>query len=248
VRYQDISLETDLQSKALNDWIAASWKGGATRKSGSIQAMDFDYKSVSELEFTSALVIETTMPALDASSKDFAHMTIKLRPEFTRAKAGSDARASGSLASQGQKKWLPSNFRFEMAGLDASKVSKIDGFTVRQVVAENPVGESRDYQKEPSSIEFPNLRITLSAAHASTWMNWHEDFVVKGNNGQSQERNGAIIYLDPTRKSELGRVNLINCGIFGLSPLKAEANSESISRVVADLYCERMDLLANAGK
>ncbi|HEY8198080.1 MAG TPA: phage tail protein [Gemmatimonadales bacterium] len=243
VKYKDISFETDLQSKQLIDWIAASWKGNPARKSGSVQAMDYDNKPVSELEFFNALVTETTMPALDGAGKDPLHITVNLSPEYTRAKAGSGAKVSGSPSNQTQKKWLPSNFRFEMAGLDASRVNKIDAFTVKQVVAENPVGEARDYQKEPSAVEFPNLRITLPASYASTWVNWHDDFVVKGNSGTAQERNGAIVYLDPSRKVELGRVNLMNCGIFALDRLKTEANSESIVRMVADLYCERMELV-----
>lgn len=245
VRYTDIALETDLQSKPLTDWIAASWNGNPMRKSGSIQAMTYDYKPVSELEFINALVTETTMPALDASSKDAGRIAVKLSPEVTRAKSGSAPKSPASSPSQVQKQWMLSSFRFEMAGLDASKVNKIDGFTVRQVVAENPTSERerRAYEKEPSAIEFPNLKLTLAAQGASTWMAWHEDFVVKGNNGPGQERNGAIVYLDPSRKFELGRVNLMNCGIFGLAPLKTEAGSESIPRMVAELYCERMEFV-----
>jgi hypothetical protein len=243
VKYNDISLETDFRSRLLTDWVAESWKGNPARKNGSIQNLDFDYKVVSELEFMNAMVTETTLPALDAGSRDAAQIVIKLSPEYTRTKAGSGAKNSGSSAGAMQKKWLLSDFRFEMAGLDATRVTKIDGFTVRQVSAENQIGELRDYEKGPSAIVFPNLRITLPAAYASTWMTWHEDFVVKGNSGQAQERNGAIIYLDP-RKSELGRVNLVNCGIFGLAPVKAEPGSESFSRMVAELYCERMEFVA----
>jgi hypothetical protein len=66
--------------------------------------------------------------------------------------------------------------------------------------------------------------------------------VVKGNNGADKERNGAIVYLDPTRTAELGRVNLSNCGIFRLSAEKVEAGSEQLRRLVADLYCERMEM------
>ena len=246
VRFNDITLETDLQSKPLNDWIAASWNGSPTRKSGSIQAMDYNYQVVSELEFTNALVTETRMPALDASSKDAARITVKLSPEYTNAKPGSRAQASGSLATRTQSTWLPSNFRFEMTGLDGTKVNKIDAFTIRQLVSEQPVGEQRDYQREPGRIEFPDLKITLAAPSASTWTAWHQDFLVKGNSGQAQERNGAIIYMDPYMKNELGRVNLMNCGIFGLAPAKMEANSEAIPRIVADLYCERMEFVPSA--
>ncbi|HEV7364753.1 MAG TPA: hypothetical protein VGN76_02780 [Gemmatimonadales bacterium] len=71
---------------------------------------------------------------------------------------------------------------------------------------------------------------------------WLNDFLVQGRNGQDKERDGAIVYLSQDLKTELGRINLFSCGIFGLEPVKAEAGSESIRRVAADLYCERMQL------
>lgn len=248
VEYERIALVTDLQSKALNDWIAASWKGNATRKSGSIQGADYNNTVVSEREFSNALLVETTMPALDAGNKDAAHLTVKLAPDYTRLKSGSGAKMQGAPDSKAQKKWLPSNFRFEMAGLDGSRVNKIDSFTVRLTAADNPAGESRDYRRDRGAIEFPNLRVTFSTSSAQTWLAWHEDFVVKGNSGSEQERNGVIVYLDPTMKTELGRVNLSSCGIFRLTPEKVVTGSESISRMIAELYCERMDFVVNAAK
>ncbi|HEY4648816.1 MAG TPA: hypothetical protein VIG95_06880, partial [Gemmatimonadales bacterium] len=62
-----------------------------------------------------------------------------------------------------------------------------------------------------------------------------------GNNSNDKERNGSIVYLDPSLKVELGRLNLFNCGIVRLAPVKAQAGRESIQRVQAELYCERME-------
>ena len=224
IKYEPITVVmTDLQSRPLSDWIAGSWKGNTSRKNGSIQSMSYDLKVMSELEFLNALIVETTMPALDAGSRESAQITVKLQPEYTRTKPGSGARASGAIDARSQRRWMPAHFRFEMGGLDGNKVNKIDAFTVRQTLAENPIGEQRDYEKEPGKLEFPNLKITLAASSAQTWVDWHNDFVLKGNNGTAQERSGAIVYLDASRASEVGRVNLSNCGIFRLSQEKGEA-------------------------
>lgn len=246
VRYENISVVTGLHAKALNDWIAASWKGSGPRKNGSIQAADHNYTVVSEREFINALVVETTMPTLEGGGKDMASITVKLAPEYTRLKSGSGAKVQTADA-KAQKNWLRSSFRFELDGVDGNAVGKIDSFTVRQTIAESAIGEMRDYEKASGAIEFPDLKITLDANRAQTWEDWHEDFVVKGNNGANRERNGAIVYLDPTGKIELGRVTLSNCGIFRLSPLKADAKLERTARMIAELYCERMEFSTTKG-
>ena len=246
VAYEPITVVTDFQSKALMNWIGESWKGKSARQSGSILEADYDYTIRGEREFFNAIIAETTLPALDLASKDPARITVKLAPEYTRLKGGSGAKATGTYPAKTSARWLPSNFRFEMAGLDGTKVNKIDAITVRQTVTENAIGEQRDYQKEPGAIDFPNLRITLASSSAQSWLAWHDDFVIKGNNGAGQERSGTIIYLDPTRTTEYGRVNLTNCGIFRLSQEPVVAGAESISRMVAELYCEGMELVPNS--
>ncbi len=243
VTYEPITVVADFQSPGLTEWIAASWKGNYSRKNGSILEADYDYTVKAEREFFNAIVAETKMPALDAASKDAAYMTVKLAPEYTRLQAGSGKATISSAKST--LKWMPAYFRFEMAGLDGSKVNKIDAFTVRQTVTESPVGEARDYQKEPSAIEFPNLKVTLAATSGQSWLTWHDDFVIKGNNGADQERSGSIVYLDSYMKTELGRVNLSNCGIFRLTPEPVVAGAETIRRLVAELYCEKMELVPN---
>ena len=87
-----------------------------------------------------------------------------------------------------------------------------------------------------------SVKVTLPEGYAQSWYGWLDDFVVKGNNGQDKERDGSIIYLSADLKTELARVNLFGCGIFGLNPVKTQAASETIRRVTADLYCERMQL------
>ena len=243
LKYQDLSFTTGLESKALNDWIAATLKGQHVRKNGSVIAADASNRPVSELEFFNGIITGVTFPALDVASKDAASMAVSLAPEYTRAKASSGT--SGGFAPKSVK-WTPANFRFEMTGLDGTHVTHIDAITIGQKVADNPVGELRDYQKAPSSLEIPNVKLTVSEAYAGTWASWLDDFLVKGNNSNDKERDGSIVYLDYTRQTELGRLNLFNCGIIGLSPQKTQAGSDAIRRVQAELYCERMEFEGKA--
>ena len=107
------------------------------------------------------------------------------------------------------------------------------------------IGDARDVLREPAKLEFPNLRITLAESSAKTWTDWFEDFVIKGNNDDSKEKSGAIVFLSPNRQSELGRITLHNLGIFALRERPAQANDQ-VARLVAELYCERMEFQVGA--
>ena len=83
----------------------------------------------------------------------------------------------------------------------------------------------------------------MTARQYPNWSRWHDEFLLKGNGGEAQEKNGAIVFLDPTLKNELGRINLFNCGLIRLGGERQEAAAkESASTVTADLYCEKMEL------
>src|SRR4051812_16392770 len=215
-KYDEITVGIGLgMAQPLNDWIAASWQGNYVRKDGSITTGDANFKAQSELEFVQALITETTIPALDAASKSSGRLTIKISPELTRYRKASSAKLPPA-AGQKQSKFLNSGFRLELGGLDCSRVRKIDSFSVQVRVADDTVGSVRDAPQEPSTIEFPNLRVTMSdGPTAAGWQTWLNDFVVKGNNGDGQEKSGAIVFLAPAMK-ELGRVVLHNVGILAL--------------------------------
>jgi tail tube protein gp19 len=251
VRYDDITFTTStFASKPLNDWIAESWKTAAP-KSGSVASMDYSRNILGEREFIHAVITETTFPELDVRSKNPAYITVNLAPEYTRAKAGG---GKGPSLGPSHPVGVKGSFRFEMAGLDGSQVSNIEAFTVRRMVANHAVGEGRASQQEPGAIVFPNLKITVAATGAQTWVSWHDDFVVKGKNSAADERSGAIVYFDGAAQNELGRISLSNCGIFKLtaqaekSATTAAASAHvvqdaTIQSIGAELYCERMDFV-----
>jgi hypothetical protein len=240
VKYEEFALGIELgMSGDVYEWIAQSWTGQSTRRDGAIVEADFKLDAKARREFREAVITETTVPALDAAAaKTPAQLTVKVAPEsITRTKGSGNLK--GRAAAK-QKAWLVSNFRFELDGLDAKKVSKIDAFTVKQTMAGDDVGDVRDFQREPGHVEFPNLRVTLAESSAQTWSDWFDDFVVKGNNGDEREKNGAIVFLDPSLKQELGRIELKNVGIFALRrPL---STGEQVARVTAELYVESMEL------
>ncbi len=242
-KYDDIAIEVGMgMSKSLYQWIEDSFDHRHTRKNGAIVAADFDYGALSVREFQNALITEVGFPALDAASKDPAYMTIKLAPETIAYKgAGEAVDIKGAVSlTKAQKQWLPSNFRFTLGDLPTSRVNKIEAFTVKQSVAQDQLGELRDFQKEPANVEYPNLKLTISAADIQPWYDWFEDFVIKGNANQDRELSGAIAFLGPDLKEELATIELKQVGIVSLGLESQDANQEAVARFTVELYVEQM--------
>ena len=240
IKYEDLSVAVGAgMSKAFYSWIAASWQANYQRKNGTLLTADFNNNPIKKLEFFNALITETGMPALDGSSKDAALIDVTFTPETTRLNRKVSGPVVAAVAAK-QKQWIVSNFRLTIDGLDCSRVSKIEALVVKQKFVENPVGENRDYQKEPGALEFPNLAVTLAESSAESWYTWFEDFVVKGNNGQAQEKNGKLEYLSPNLQDVLFTVEFKHLGIFKLEPDNGVQNADNIVRLRAEMYVEQM--------
>jgi hypothetical protein len=235
VGYEPLELELDLSlDRSLYDWIGAAWAGKAQPKSGALSTLDARGAGLTR-EFHNALISETIVPALDASSKEPAFITLILAPERVSSVASSGAKVAAG-ASKGAKSWLASNFKLEIDGLDCSRVSRVEGLHFQQALTSSP-GTGRDPGKRGGSIELGNLRVTLSEAGADSWRNWHEDFVVKGNSSDKSERSGRVLLLAANLKDELARIELANLGIVALRPRPSAAGAGQLE---AELYVERM--------
>src|SRR5262249_54295271 len=90
VKYEDITISCGTgMTKAFYDWVKATFGHKYNRKDGAIVTADFNHNEISRMTFYHALISEIGFPALDASSKDAAKMTIKISPEYTRMTHGS---------------------------------------------------------------------------------------------------------------------------------------------------------------
>ena len=240
VRYEDISVQVgSSMPSALFDWIAASWGATPKPRNGAIVRSDSTFSIRAERVFTGALIAETAFPALDAASSETGRLTIRMTPASTLPDTSPGGTLQPSFGKGVAKLWLASHFRLQVDGLDCTKVSRIEPFAVRRPIE---TVQGRGGGLRAGTVEFPNLRVTVAASSAASWFDWHRDFVVDGNNGDTFERAGRISLLSPNL-TELARVELSGLGIFGLSTDPPTGGpADSIARVRADLYCERMAL------
>ncbi|TLY26456.1 MAG: twin-arginine translocation signal domain-containing protein [Nitrospirae bacterium] len=244
LRYEPIAVEFGAgMSKAWYDWISSTLDMKIQPRNGAVLSLDFNNVEQSRLNFMNALITEITFPALDAASKDAARMTVKLAPAGTQQKSGSKAVVGGM--SLKQKQWLPANFRLFIQGLEQAtkRVNKLEALTIKFKTQSDQVGKFREAQKEPVVIEIPNLIFTIPEIDAGPFYQWHEDFVIKGNNGPDRERPGVLEWLTPavvTGPTVLGSLQFFNLGIFKIAPEKLEAGADTIRRVKVEMYCERI--------
>ncbi len=233
-------------SKDFFEWVAKSWSGQVERRNGSIITYDANMQPVYEYQFKEALILETQVPALDASSKEAAFLTVKFQPEEAEHKWAPGGGYVQARVPGKQKLWSPANFRLEIDGLEVKRVTKIDGFTVKQNVKPMSCGPDWMYQLEPTSLEYPNLSVTFAMVSAKPWFDWHKQFVVDGDNGPANEKTGAITFLSPDLGEELLTIDLKAVGIVNIALEKSEApGNGQIRRVKAELYCEEMQFTAH---
>ena len=244
VEYEEITVSCGSgMSKGLYEWIKASFDHNYMRKNGAVVAANFNTEELSRLDFFNALISEIGFPALDAAAKDPCKISLKLKPEYTRYKAGAGGKISGgsySVDQAKQKQWLTSNFRLRIDGTDCTRVNKIDALTVKQKNVANPVGEMRDYEQEPANLEVPNLVVTMPESHSKEFFDWHTRFVINGENGDSMEKGGTLEYLSSDLKTTLFTINFEHLGIFKISTDSVESGSDNIRRVKVEMYCENM--------
>lgn len=244
--YRDIRLEfgPDMDPSFYN-WISTVLQGQEVRLNGAIVAANFNFDAISRLEFQGALITEVTFPALDGSSKEPAKMSIVLTPKSTSL----NRKVSGKVASKSskaQKRWLSSGFRLSIDGLTAAtaRVTKIDALTIKLgVVGGGGEGEGGDALKMPAQIDFPNLVVTVSEP-ADQIHDWFNDFVIQANSDDSQEKSGTLDFLAPDRTTVLFTLTFKGLGIFSLESAQNDAGAAAIPRIVAEIYCEKLEFQA----
>lgn len=191
---EELVVEVGLSmSQVLFDWMADTWNGAAEKRSGAILACDPYLSVTNERAFAGALITSIAVPALDAGSKDVGNVTIRFATESAtlRIPPSTPKLLLGPAWKQTLTFWRAANFRLLIDGLDCSKVSRIDPFTVRRAVTASPPEPDAPVTLEPGKVDFPDLRITLPEVSAQSWLQWYDDFLIGGHDTDDLELQAA---------------------------------------------------------
>ena len=223
VRYSDLTLVFDTgMTDEFFKLVTELLDRKVNRINGVVRVLDANGRERVRAEFTKALVTDFTLPALDGASRERGQMTLRLVPEKATWRKGSGQVVQVPVTPQ--RPWLISNFRLRIDGLDCTRVPHIEQLTFLRRAA--------------GPLSVPDLVVTVSEASAADWQNWHEDFVIGGNNGPAQEKSGTLELLTPDLGSALMTLTFAGLGIYRLQPVPAVSDAIP-PRVRASLYCEK---------
>ncbi len=230
-------------------WVAASLAGRPERRNGAVVGYDFDFCERSRRSFFNGLISEIGFPALDAASKNAATLSIKIAPEWIEWKKGDGHKLQGGQAKdqmEKQKRWLTSNFRFTLdrfKGSDTLRNCKIEAFTVKQAIIDNPVGSEKLARKAVGRLELPQIVVSFPEAQVDQWMKWYDTAVREGDR-KDQYTSGVITYLASDQRTELMRIELKGVSLVSVELDKYEAHKEGIALAKATLNVEELALQA----
>lgn len=206
-------------------WIEASLSMNYQRKSGQLEAADFERKVRMVREFHDALLTEIGFPAADGAAKDPAYLSLKLAPEFVRNRVGAHLGVGTDAGVPELPGFIPSDFRFTLDGIATDTVASVSAVKVQLL---------------PGGPRVTDLEVTFDQAESADWYHWHEDFVIDGQNEEAQEKTGALVFLDHSRSNELLTVTLRGLGLFDLT-----ADTQSPGRMKARLHVKEVGFTCN---
>ena len=240
VRYDDLVVTSGFVDGAWGDWLTAFLEGKAPQHDGAVVFLNHNYVPIRRMEFRHATIASLTFPRLDASGKHAGQLTVALRPEATV-----DGSVSGSFASSlaKTKAWTTSNFVVDLPGIDCSKVTSVAPLTVSQAVIEDAVGGGRIPTRGAGPLQVGDLVLTVAQSGTTDFARWRDDFVVRGNNSQADEKTATVSLKTPNFRDDVFSVVLKGVGIHSFDPEKEVQGVASIARATASMYCEEVALV-----
>ena len=233
-------------------WFKQSIGNKYKRTNGAIITYDFDGKERERRTIKDALLAEIAFPTLDAKAKSPATISIKLAPEqmeWAETKGSNGDVARGGVINK-QKLWVPANFRLGIDGFDKEVmrwVQKVDGFTIKQNIILNPIGDEKYVRKEIGRIEWPALTFYIAEHKAKPFLDWWKSFVGQMEHTSNNEKTGFIEYLASDCSTVVGRIDFGGIGITGCTFEKHDAGTDAMRFLKVECYTESMEVKPGTG-
>jgi hypothetical protein len=248
--YEPIVLEIGADARPeLYDWITDTLQNTQPRRDGRVILLDYQRRAQSELIWTDGLLTEIRFPELDASGRESGAIRLTVTADSITHATGGSSTYSGSLTAGSAKAWNTNGFRLSISGMPnvGQRASWIGPITIRQPYVAPPAPGGGGVTSTPAALDVGDLSVSVSQQHAAELVDWHDDFVVQGNNAPSDERTATIELLNQAGTALLA-LDLTGIGIYRVSAERQDAGTAgtagiaAIVRTRADMYCEEVAL------
>jgi len=237
--WEDWSIECALgMGDGLYKWLKAAIDKAAVPQAGEIIVADFDYKAQRSIQFFDALITEINFPALKASDKQSAYITVKFRPTSVRwADASGDIKG---MIGPKTKNYTTNNFRVDISGLteQCKRVAEVGALKFESKIVADHIGTVNEPTLHYAKLTRPDIDLKFSAADAKAWDDRAKAWFIDGARTEGDEMTGSIEYLAADMKTVLATLTLQNVGFKQYKMSALEPNSESINYANAIMYVE----------
>jgi phage tail-like protein len=242
-KFEDITIKVGMaMSQSFYGWVTEFFNRKLTRKNGAIILADFNYKERARRSFMDALISEVQIPTLDASSKEAMFITIKLAPEaMTYETIAAGKKIANAERKVGNKSWHSANFAFSIDGYgdEFRRVTKVDGFSIKQQILEYPSGHRRTPIRVPGRLEYPNLTVYIPSVDADKVITQANKRLLTYEAPPPGGMNGIIELKDP-HLNNMCTITLTGVDIVSAEPQKSDAQGDSMAMVKVMIQCEKM--------
>ena len=213
---EPLTIEVGADAPSVYRWIQNSFDR-VTALSGAVDTLaNSGGKTTTVTEFSNALLTEVDFPALDATAKDAAKMTIKIQPETTKTtlRKGWD----GTIKGRVQNLWSRSHFTLHIDGIDNGSTSGL--------IVISGVSVGYTYAKKAAIMD--NQRITVPTVSTGPYLEWLNSST--DSTGAASLREGSITYFS-TDGTAIGTLQLHGLGIAGVVPADIDGDNGPTSTV-----------------
>jgi hypothetical protein len=218
-------------------WVKDFVQGQVAPKSLAIYFADSTFTHISKLQISGAVITEVTIPACDGVTNEPGYLLVTIVSPFIQESPAENIDLAQYYEGP-QEGWLQRRFQLAIDGLDCTKVATIGSITISAVM-DTSIEAARDLPSATPHLAVSNLHITLFEDTAQSWRQWANDFIVNGNSGDENERNGHLSLFKWNQDTELAGVDFDHLGICGLERPPLDINAAS----GFDLYCESLALM-----
>ncbi|MDB4882917.1 MAG: hypothetical protein JWL95_1683 [Gemmatimonadetes bacterium] len=230
ITYEPIVVDVQPGSP-LDARINQAWLGTPMPMSGSI-SQKMARPPLTQLSFSGATIVSTTIPTLDASAKDAVWLRVTLVPTTASEISGTAPAAPFS----GTRSWGMNQIPLTIPGLNTTGVARIESFVVGQQTTLDPSTGQTSSKASAGPSAVTKLFVTVTEATAGDWIAWLKATV----SGSAPSEKTMSLDLRSIDNIHLATIEGSGLGIVAL---RTQTFGESLRRVQAELYVRKLQLL-----